>query len=348
MTPRLWTSLHQNQRVTRGVTIDEVRLIIPLLLALSLLLAACGGGEASPTDEPTAPPTRTARPTPTRSPTPSPTPTAEPTPSPTPYAAAVIDLTGSHTLQGGFLAVRLLYADPSVTAPAVVLNGVTYTMVPSADRWYAYIGLPTWFGVGGYPMDVYDAGLVIASGWLDVTEGGFTFENLDLPPGSAGDLLYDQARIDAERAEVDAIIAAFTPERYFSGPWITPTQGVISDEFGTQRSVNGGAYFPHSGLDIASDEGTPIYAAASGVVALAKELYLYGNSAIIDHGVGVFSGYNHMSSIVVTAGQYVNQGDLIGYMGATGFATGPHLHWEAIVQGVRVDPRYWTEGGVEP
>jgi murein DD-endopeptidase MepM/ murein hydrolase activator NlpD len=232
--------------------------------------------------------------------------------------------------------------------PAVVLAGVTYPMSFSEDRWYSYIGLPTWFTVGGYPMDVYSGGEVIASGWLDVTEGGFAFEQVNLPPGSAGDLLQDQARIDAERAEVNAIIAGYAPERYFSGPWITPTTGNISDEFGTMRSINGGAYFPHSGLDIANDEGTPIYAAAPGYVALSKELYLYGNAVIIDHGVGVFSGYNHMTQAVVSTGDYVNQGDLIGYMGETGLVTGPHLHWEAIVQGVRVDASLWTEGGVDP
>ncbi|MEX1195721.1 MAG: M23 family metallopeptidase [Dehalococcoidia bacterium] len=327
-----------------------MRLIIPLFIGATMLLAAaCGGGEASsPTDTPS--PTATPTPRPTRTPTPSPTPspTPEPTPAPTPYNGAVIDLSGSQTLQGGVLAVRLLYAEPWVTDPAVTLAGVTYPMLPSGDRWYTYIGLATWFGVGGYPLDVYSAGEIVASGWLDVTEGGFIFESLDLPPGSAGDLLYDQPRIDAERAEVDAVIAGFTPERYWSGAWITPTVGNISDEFGSQRSVNGGPYFPHSGLDIANNDGTPIYATASGVVALAKQLYLYGNSAIINHGVGVFSGYNHMSSLVVTTGQWVNQGDLIGYMGTTGFSTGPHLHWEAIVHSVRVDPRHFTEGGFEP
>jgi hypothetical protein len=257
-------------------------------------------------------------------------------------------MTGSHARQGGFLAVRLLYAPELTANPVVTLAGLSYTMLPEADRWYTYIGLATWFGVGGYPVDVYAGGGVIASGWLDVSEGGFTFENIDLPPGGPGDLLTDQARIDAERAEVEAIIAGFTPERYWSGAWITPAAGFVSDPFGSMRSFNGGPYSPHTGLDIASDEGTPIYATASGVVALAKELYLYGNSVILDHGVGVFSSYNHMSSLAVAPGQFVSQGDLLGYMGSTGFSTGPHVHWEAIVQGIRVDPGLWTVGGVDP
>ncbi|MCH7484061.1 MAG: M23 family metallopeptidase [Chloroflexi bacterium] len=326
-----------------------MRLIVPLLVAI--LLAACGGGKAAPTDtpSPTPSPTPTLSPSPTPSPTPtpSPSPTPSPTPARTPSPGAGIDLAGSHTKQGGFLAVRLRQAPEVAGDPAVVLAGVSYPMLREADVWYAYIGLPTWFTVGGYPMEVYAGGQVLVSGWLEVSAGGFAFESITLPPDSS-DLLTDTARIEEERQRVASILAGFTPERYWSGAWITPAAGVVSDEFGTQRSINGGAYFPHTGLDIANDEGTPIYAAASGVVALAEELFLYGNAVILDHGAGVFSGYNHMTSLAVSAGDFVNQGDLIGYMGATGLVTGPHLHWEAVVHGVRVDPSLWTQGGVEP
>ncbi|HEY5625752.1 MAG TPA: M23 family metallopeptidase [Dehalococcoidia bacterium] len=320
-----------------------MRLIVPFLVVI--LLAACGGGQAAPTDTPS--PTPSPAPTISPSPSPTPTPSPSPTPEPTPAPVAEVDLTGSHSEQGGFLAVRLRNAPDLPGDPAVVLAGVTYSMLPEAGVWYTYVGLPTWFTLGGYPMDVYAGGQVIASGWLEVTDGGFAFESITLPPSSS-DLLTDAVRIEEERQRVNAILAGFTPERYWSGAWITPTAGVVSDEFGTQRSINGGAYFPHTGLDIANDEGTPIYAAASGVVALAEELFLYGNAAIVDHGGGVFSGYNHMTSLAVSAGGFVNQGDLIGYMGATGLVTGPHLHWEAVIHGVRVDPSLWTQGGVEP
>ena len=99
----------------------------------------------------------------------------------------------------------------------------------------------------------------------------------------------------------------FTPERYWAGPWIVPTVGNVTSNFGEHRSINGGAYFPHTGHDMANLSGTPVYASASGVVAMAEPLYLYGNSIIIDHGAGVFSSYNHLSEGVVTLGQFVNQ-----------------------------------------
>jgi murein DD-endopeptidase MepM/ murein hydrolase activator NlpD len=118
--------------------------------------------------------------------------------------------------------------------------------------------------------------------------------------------------------------------------------------FGEMRSENGGPYFPHTGVDIANGEGTGVFAAADGVVAYADRGYLYGNLAIIDHGVGVFSAYAHLQSFAVQAGQSVRKGDLIGYMGQSGYVTGPHLHWEAIVHGVRVDARLFTLPGEEP
>ncbi len=222
-------------------------------------------------------------------------------------------------------------------------------MVPdqAAGVWFAYIGLSTSFATGGYPVEVWEGETLIASGWLTVSDGGFDFVSITIPPGPAG-LLQDQARIDQERQRVQAIESVFTPKKYWSGPWNIPTRGTVTSNFGEHRSVNGGAYFPHTGVDIANDEGTPVYAAARGVVAMAEELYLYGNSIIIDHGVGVFSDYSHLSEILVAPGQTVNQGDLIGYMGTTGFSSGPHLHWEAIVRNVRVDARLFTQAGTDP
>jgi murein DD-endopeptidase MepM/ murein hydrolase activator NlpD len=243
--------------------------------------------------------------------------------------------------------VLRVYGQPGITYATAYFAGVAYTMLPYGDRWSAVIGLPTWQPIGGYPLEVVADTGTIASGWVDVSDGGFAYEDIELPP-EVGGLLQDTARIEEERILVSNILAGFTPEKYWSGPWIMPAQGSISNAFGLQRSFNGGPYSPHTGTDIANEHGTPIYASASGVVAYASALYLYGNSVIIDHGIGVFSTYNHMDSLVVAQGQFVNQGDLIGYMGSTGFSTGPHVHWEADVHGVRTDPMLWTQIAVEP
>ena len=134
----------------------------------------------------------------------------------------------------------------------------------------------------------------------------------------------------------------------WSGLWMVPAPGPISNGFGLQRSINGGPYSGHSGTDIANEEGTPLVAAAAGVVTLAEELYLFGNAVVIDHGAGVFSSYNHMLEVSAVAGQRVTQGDVIGKMGETGFVSGSHVHWEAIVHGTRVDPMLFTQTGIEP
>lgn len=240
-----------------------------------------------------------------------------------------------------------LFNAAGIPEATVSFNGSSYAMLPSGDRWFAVIGLSTGFGIGDYPITAASSGVPIASGVLSVGDGGFAFESLELPPSSI-DLLSDQAAINAERATLASVYAGFSPERRWSGAWVLPAAGIFTNTFGLMRSINGGPYYPHSGTDIANNTGTPIAAAASGVVALARPMYLYGNVVVIDHGAGVFSSYNHLDGISVAEGQAVTIGDLIGFMGETGFVSGSHLHWEAIIGGVRTDPVLWTLGPVDP
>lgn len=256
-------------------------------------------------------------------------------------------MSGSAAQQGGFLIVRLAHGPSDLAWANAFFNGAPYAMLPASDVWYAYIGLGQYLPPGDYALEITSEAGTIAAGSVTIGEGGFRYADITLPPSSI-DLLSDQAAIDAERATLEATYAVFTPEKLWSGPWILPAEGFISNEFGLQRSINGGPYSGHSGTDIANDEGTPLYAAASGRVALAQGLYLFGNMVIIDHGAGVFSSYNHMSSIAVSAGQAVAQGDYLGAMGETGFVSGPHVHWEAIIHGFKVDPMLFAQAGIDP
>ncbi len=104
----------------------------------------------------------------------------------------------------------------------------------------------------------------------------------------------------------------------------------------------------HHGTDFAVDEGTPIAASNSGRVAFADDLPIRGLSVILDHGGGVFTAYHHLSEASVVEGQFVSIGDLVGFVGSSGLATGPHLHWELVVGGVEVDPMLWTVGPIGP
>ncbi|MHB9879713.1 M23 family metallopeptidase [Pacificimonas sp. ICDLI1SI03] len=118
-----------------------------------------------------------------------------------------------------------------------------------------------------------------------------------------------------------------------------PAEGRISGVFGSQRFYGDEARSPHGGLDIAAPEGAAVSAPASGRVVLAGGSYSFeGNLVILDHGLGLFSAFLHLSRIDVKEGDVLAQGDLIGAVGATGRATGAHLHWGLWWNGVRFDP----------
>lgn len=132
------------------------------------------------------------------------------------------------------------------------------------------------------------------------------------------------------------------PPRW-SGLFLRPTDGPISTDFGGARAINDGPPGPgHTGTDLADDEGTPVRLAAPGRVVWAGAMPIRGNAVLVDHGAGVKSGYHHLSAIAVAVGDTIlPAGTIVGAVGATGFATGPHLHWEVTVRGVNVDATTW-------
>jgi murein DD-endopeptidase MepM/ murein hydrolase activator NlpD len=147
-------------------------------------------------------------------------------------------------------------------------------------------------------------------------------------------------RIKREQAEVEAVRTRDDDRGDFATKFIWPVQGRVSGVFGSQRIYNGTPASPHSGVDIAAGKGTPIHAPAGGTVTFANpDLYLTGGTVLIDHGYGVSSNFLHMSRIDVKVGDRVEQGQVIGLVGATGRATGPHMHWGMNWFNIRVDPQ---------
>ncbi|WP_460833348.1 M23 family metallopeptidase [Lysobacter humi (ex Lee et al. 2017)] len=155
---------------------------------------------------------------------------------------------------------------------------------------------------------------------------------VDPPPAIAARIREEQARVAAARVRDDARID-------FLQRFIRPVEGRISGRFGNQRVYNGAPGAPHSGMDIAAASGTPVRAPAAGIVTFADPgLYLTGGTLLLDHGHGVSSNFLHLSRIDARIGQRVEQGDVIGAVGATGRATGPHLHWGMNWFETRIDP----------
>ncbi|RMF18809.1 MAG: M23 family metallopeptidase [Deltaproteobacteria bacterium] len=145
-------------------------------------------------------------------------------------------------------------------------------------------------------------------------------------------------RVKKERAALRKVFATITPKRLWYAAFVKPAEGALGSPFGLRRVFNGQPRSPHAGVDIRAGAGTPVYAANSGRVAIARNLFFTGNTIVIDHGQGLYTIYAHLSRIDVREGQTVDRSARIGAVGATGRVTGPHLHWAAKLAGARVDP----------
>ena len=159
----------------------------------------------------------------------------------------------------------------------------------------------------------------------------------------------DQAARDEERARLRALWTTITPGPRWTEAFETPIADFleVSANYGGRRSYNGGPYLTyHEGVDYSAWAGTPVIAPAAGTVVLAERLYVRGGAVIIDHGLGVYSGYYHLSAVHATPGQNVQPGDLLGEVGTTGLSTGNHLHWDLLVNGVWVDAAAWQAQGL--
>lgn len=168
--------------------------------------------------------------------------------------------------------------------------------------------------------------------WPVEKVNGVSPKTVDPPADIAERIRREQARVAAARERDDARTG-------FTEKFIRPVAGRISGHFGNQRVYNGTPGAAHSGMDIAASTGTPVKAPASGVVSFADpDLYLTGGTLVIDHGHGFSSNFLHLSRIDVAVGDAVTQGQVIAAVGATGRASGPHLHWGMSWFDVRIDP----------
>lgn len=147
----------------------------------------------------------------------------------------------------------------------------------------------------------------------------------------------DLERSKRETELLESILSRNT-ERVWNRSFIKPTDTALSEMFGVKRIMNGKRTSIHRGTDYKGETGTPIKAVNSGRVVLRDELFFGGNTLVIDHGMGLFSIYMHLAEFHVSSGETVSKGQIIGLVGKTGRATGPHLHFGIKLQGVNVNP----------
>ena len=158
-------------------------------------------------------------------------------------------------------------------------------------------------------------------------------ENKVTPPESV------YKRIKKENNAIGKARAINSNLIYFKDKFIMPVEGIISGVYGSQRILNGKPKWPHYGIDIAAKKGTMIKSSASGIVTMAEDdLYYTGGTIIMDHGHGISTIYSHLENILVSVGDEINQGDIIGTVGSTGRSTGPHLDFRVNWFQTRLDP----------
>lgn len=180
---------------------------------------------------------------------------------------------------------------------------------------------------------------VTARDWPVEHVNGVPPKTVNPPPDIAERIKREQAQVTAARVRDD-------DRSDFALPFQWPVQGRISGRFGNARVYNGQPGAGHSGMDIAAPNGTPVKAPAGGLVTFAAPaLYLTGGTLLLDHGHGISSNFLHLSRIDVKVGDRVEPGQVIGAVGATGRATGPHLHWGMNWFDVRIDPLLVLERG---
>lgn len=208
-------------------------------------------------------------------------------------------------------------------------------------KWEGLIGVDLAQKPGKYPLVVTvttsDGKTTTAQSTIAVTARRFPTRRLKVNPRFVEPAPADAERIAADARRLAAIFAGLSDRRWL-GTFKPPIDTASTSNFGSRSVFNGQARAPHAGVDYAGDVGTPIVAPNAGRVVLAEDLFLTGNTVVVDHGLGLYSLFAHLSQMDVRVGDDVTTGSPVGLVGKTGRVTGPHLHWSVRLGAARVDP----------
>lgn len=271
----------------------------------------------------------------------APVPPAKP---PLPWIPPAVEWRPRDPTEGSALAIRIRPArggrDPRFVEAA--LDGIPVHLARTADGWFGVGALP--IGSAGSRLLAVRLGVGPDSAEerlaaVPVRERSWPTARLRIDSRTRDVSRETRARLDRERATIRAAVERVTPEWHASDGFDWPRRDRITSPFGERRLFRSEVRSLHLGLDIAGREGAPVRAAAAGRVALAGRFLLQGNAVYVDHGLGVYTAYLHLSRTDVDEGRLVERGERLGRVGATGRVTGPHLHWSLYVAGRSLDPR---------
>ncbi len=247
-----------------------------------------------------------------------------------------------HVKQGQTLVVSAEGPSDKLKGSVVWLAGnkvPLYEMEPG--HYQALMPVSVLQKAGGYTVKVQNYhGQNLLTTKVEVTHGKYPIQNIRVSSSTKG-----LQPLPGELEAIGALKTMATPVRHWNLPFITPTPDCQNSPFGVIRYHNGKPSNDyHKGVDLRSPAGRPIKAINNGKVVLSKMYRLHGGTVGLDHGQGVTSVYIHMSNRTVNEGDMVKKGDVIGHVGSTGFATGPHLHWGLYINGLPVEPNQWISG----
>ncbi len=238
-------------------------------------------------------------------------------------------------------AIRLDHGSDERAAFSGEFEGLSFSFFTAPDLgpqvYEAVLGIPYERKPGKGTIKVQ--GMKILDIPIDIVDGHYPSETLHVDgrrvnPTQKKDLI----RIKKEFAEVGAIYKKVTLQKYWNGPFDFPIQSTVTSPFGSKRIYNGSLKNYHPGMDLRAPMETPVFSAAPGIVVLAKNLFYTGNTVMMDHGYGVVTLYAHMNELKVKKGDIVSKRTLLGLSGKTGRVSGPHLHWQAVIHHVKVNP----------
>lgn len=227
---------------------------------------------------------------------------------------------------------------PADDPPRATVNGVATMVLRQRDHWLAIVGIPLGTAPGRFRIAIERRIAKVTSVELTVKPKQYAMQQLRVAPGMVELAPADLARVNRERPLLDAALATFSEAPPTTLVLRQPVAGSRSGSYGVRRVFNGRPRSPHMGMDIVAPQGTPVVAPAASKVVLTGDYFFSGNTVILDHGQGLVTLYGHLSAIDVKPGDIVETGGVIGRVGATGRATGPHLHWGVSLNRAMVDP----------
>ena len=248
---------------------------------------------------------------------------------------------------GGVALLRV--GDATEPRPAVSRDGVPVWVSRQATQWVAAVGLPLSLQPGEQQVEVRSTNGAARTITFTVKPKRYPVQHVTLrdqamvePPADV------MARIERESAHLKVVRSQWRETAATDAAFVQPARGRLSGRFGGSRVLNGKPRAPHAGLDVAVMTGTAVLAPADGVILDIGDYYFCGKTMFIDHGNGLSTRYAHCSKVHVSQGALVKRGQLIAEVGNSGRSTGPHLHFEVLVDGVPQDPAKFLAGGDAP